>query len=88
MPYWSILHSDPHIFHNPHEFQYDRFVDENKAFSFANGNPVRFFLVVSFGGVEHPCPGRKVISYKVRLYVAMRMLRFELRLPEGESAPS
>jgi cytochrome P450 len=86
MSFWGVLHSDPYVFPNPRQFQYDRFVG-NPEFKFQDGTKVNYFPVVAFGGGEHLCPGRKFISYEARLYLALLMLNFDMRLAEGESIP-
>jgi cytochrome P450 len=86
MSFWGVLHSDPYVFPNPSQFQFDRFVGKQE-FKFWDGTNVNYFPVVAFGGGEHLCPGRKFISYEARLYLALLMLNFDMRLAEGESIP-
>eukprot|EP00797_Seminavis_robusta_P027230 Sro508_g156750.2 (322) ;mRNA; r:27653-28618 len=89
MPFWAVLHHDPAVFPNPMQFQYDRFVGANNkpVFTFASGATVNYWPVVAFGGGEHYCAGRKFIAYEARLYLAMLMLNFDMRLAEGETIP-
>jgi oxysterol 7-alpha-hydroxylase len=87
MAFFGMLHMDPHVFENPEEFKYDRFTDKNKTFTYQDGSPLNYFPVVTFGGGSHLCPGRKFISYEARLFVAMLMLQFEMRLAPGETRP-
>lgn len=86
MAYWPVLHHDPDIFENPLEFRYDRFVKKQEFF-LKNGKKINYFPVVAFGGGEHLCPGRKFIAYEAKLYLAMLMLNFDMRLAEGETIP-
>lgn len=86
MPFWGILHYDPDVFDNPQQFQYDRFIGD-KEYTFNSGAKVNGFPVVAFGGGEHLCPGRKFISYEVRLFSAMLMHHYDMQLAPGESIP-
>ena len=88
MSWWGILHRDPYVFDKPDEFQFDRFVGKSrKDFSFQDGKTLTHDPVIPFGGGEHLCPGRKFASYETRLYVAMLMQSFDIRLVPGESRP-
>mmetsp|Transcript_6702 Transcript_6702/g.17236 ORF Transcript_6702/g.17236 Transcript_6702/m.17236 type:complete len:524 (+) Transcript_6702:206-1777(+) len=88
MVWWNILHQDPGVFENPEEFQYDRFAGKTKSdFTYGDGKPLTHEPVIPFGGGEHLCPGRKFVSYEARLYVAMLMQSFDLRLVAGETRP-
>eukprot|EP00550_Attheya_septentrionalis_P006736 CAMPEP_0198294484 /NCGR_PEP_ID=MMETSP1449-20131203/22548_1 /TAXON_ID=420275 /ORGANISM="Attheya septentrionalis, Strain CCMP2084" /LENGTH=496 /DNA_ID=CAMNT_0043994445 /DNA_START=149 /DNA_END=1639 /DNA_ORIENTATION=+ len=88
MPFWGILHSDPHIFENPNQFQYDRFVDTAKVFKYKSGKPLTHAPVMAFGGGAHLCPGRKFIAYEVKLFLAMLMINFDMVLVDGERHPN
>ena len=91
MPFWEILHTDPYVFSNPNQFQYDRFVAEDakkrRDFYFQNGTKINYFPVVAFGGGEHLCPGRKFINYEAKLYLALLMYNYDMSLAKGESIP-
>jgi hypothetical protein len=87
MSFWDVLHSDPDIFDNPDQFQYDRFVNPEQVFTYKSGKKLTHAPVMSFGGGSHLCPGRKFIGYEVPLFLAMLMLNFDMRLAEGESRP-
>lgn len=86
MSFWGVLHYDPDVFPDPYKFQYDRFVGKPE-FKCQSGSKVNYFPVVAFGGGEHLCPGRKFISYEARLYLALLMLHFDMRLAKGDSIP-
>lgn len=88
MSWWGLLHSDPAIFDEPEEYRFDRFVDmESKSWTYASGKKLTHSPVMSFGGGSHLCPGRKFISYEVRLLLAMMLQNFDLRIPNGETRP-
>jgi cytochrome P450 len=87
MSFWDVLHSDPDIFDNPDQFQYNRFVNPEQVFTYKSGKKLTHAPVMSFGGGSHLCPGRKFIGYEVRLFLAMLMLNFDMRLAEGETRP-
>jgi len=42
---------------------------------------------MAFGGGSQYCPGRKFASYETRLYLAMLMQSFDIKLVEGETIP-
>ena len=84
--FWDLLHSDPAIFENPEEFQYDRFVNmKDSVYTYKSGKKLPHSPVMSFGGGSHLCPGRKFIAYEVRLFMAMLMLNFDIRLMSPSS---
>ena len=88
-PSRDILHSDPDIFEDPHEFKYDRFLNKDKPsdFSYRSGSKLSHSPMMAFGGGQHLCPGRKFISYENRLLMAMMMLHFDVRLAGNETIP-
>ena len=88
MIWWGVLHRDPGVFENPDKFQFDRFVGKTmKDFSYQDGKTLTHEPIVPFGGGGQYCPGRKFASYETRLYLAMMMQAFDIRLVEGESLP-
>lgn len=89
MIWWGVLHRDPGVFgQNADSFQYDRFVNKTKEdFSYQNGHPLTHEPIMAFGGGSQYCPGRKFASYETRLYLAMLMQSFDIKLVEGETIP-
>ena len=88
MAWWDLLHSDPHVFDQPELFRFDRFVDKKDTkYTYRSGSSLKHSPIMSFGGGSHLCPGRKFISYEIRLFLAMLMLNFDFRLlstPDGD----
>ncbi|CAB9508450.1 25-hydroxycholesterol 7-alpha-hydroxylase (Fragment) [Seminavis robusta] len=81
MAWWGVLHRDPDIFENADEFQYDRFVDKSrKDFTFRDGKTLPHEPVIPFGGGEQYCPGRKFAAYEAKLFLAMMMQTFDMKL--------
>lgn len=88
MSWWGMLHFDSGVFEKPTKFQFDRFVGKNKNdFTFKNGKVLPHNPVTAFGGGNHYCPGRKFIFYEARLFLAMLIENFEMRLVKGECIP-
>jgi len=83
MAYPQTVHMDPKIFEDPGTFQFDRFLDPTKKA--LNGKPLSSFLK-PFGGGAHLCPGRKFISYEARAFLAMMLLKLDMKL-EDDSQP-
>lgn len=85
MSFPNTLHFDPDIFQDPETFQYDRFIDHTAKAK--NGKSLHSSHSRPFGGGIHLRPDRKFISYEARAMVAMMLLQFDMRLPNGETIP-
>ncbi|CAJ1931147.1 unnamed protein product [Cylindrotheca closterium] len=83
MAYSATAHMHPSIFENPETFQYDRFLDPTKKA--LNGKRLLSYFR-PFGGGMHLCPGRKFISYESRVFLAMLLLKLDMKL-EDPSEP-
>eukprot|EP00525_Craspedostauros_australis_P010632 CAMPEP_0198112484 /NCGR_PEP_ID=MMETSP1442-20131203/4320_1 /TAXON_ID= /ORGANISM="Craspedostauros australis, Strain CCMP3328" /LENGTH=539 /DNA_ID=CAMNT_0043769261 /DNA_START=120 /DNA_END=1739 /DNA_ORIENTATION=+ len=82
--YHPILHHDEHVFQDPSEFQWDRFLpDEStgkrKVFRTKNGDvildPFR-----GFGGGAHNCPARKFVTAAAKNFVASLIHQFDVEV--------
>lgn len=80
MAYPQTVHMDPTIFEDPCTFQYDRFLDPNKKA--LNGKLLSTYLR-PFGGGAHLCPGRRFISYEARAFLAMLLLKLDMKLEDA-----
>lgn len=87
MAIWNVLNMDPHVHQQPEEFRYNRFVDKEQTYTFADGQVLKHDPIIPFGGGSHLCPGRKFISYEARLFCAMLMTSLEFRLVEDYQRP-
>ena len=79
-------HFDPEIFHNPHEFVYDRFLSSPSSVT-KNGKTVPFSQVyMPFGGGSSYCPGRKFARNEVKTIAAYLLWMFDLGFEDPASA--
>ena len=69
----NVPHTNPELFANPLEFQWDRFLLLNQATP-----PPRQFR--PFGGGVHLCPGRKFVTYEVKALVACLLQEYNVEL--------
>ncbi|CAJ1931145.1 unnamed protein product [Cylindrotheca closterium] len=79
MAYTATAHMHPSIFENPETFQYDRFLDPTKTA--LNGKRLLNYWR-PFGGGAHLCSGRKFISYEVRVFLAILLLKVDMKLED------
>ncbi len=84
MAFPNSMHMDEEIFENPETFQYDRFLDPDALTK--HGTKLSSHLR-PFGGGVHMCPGRKFIGYEARAFLAMLLLKYEMRVRPGETKP-
>ena len=77
----ALMHRDPLVFDNPHEFQWDRFMpDEKGKLPTFTRNGKRFDPLQFYGGGGHLCPGRKFAERQVISFVAILVSQYDLRL--------
>lgn len=82
--YPNTMHMDPDIFVHPEQFRYDRFL--NPKAETPSGSLLSSHLR-PFGGGKHMCPGRKFISYEARAFLALLLLKYDMKLVPGETCP-
>ncbi|KAL9582070.1 MAG: hypothetical protein Q9212_003507 [Teloschistes hypoglaucus] len=87
MPSANLLH-DPSIIPNPEAFDGFRYynassqsTERQKQFTATDSNNL------SFGHGKYACPGRYLASYKIKLIVAMLLVRFDIDFPKGKGRP-
>jgi len=79
MAYPQTVHMDPEIFEDPEVFKYDRFLDEKEL---SKNGKLLINQLRPFGGGAHLCPGRKFIGYETRAFLAMMLLRLDMKLDD------
>ena len=83
----AVQHFDEHVFANPHEFIWDRFLQtkngKGPVFVDRNGRQVPF-PTMQFGMGSKVCPGRRFQEYELKAYVALLLSRFDVRLSGEE----
>lgn len=80
---WFNLDSvllDPDIFHNPMEFNPDRFLD-------SHNNVIRPKELIPFGIGRRLCLGEALAKMELFLYLTTLIQKFEFKPPVGKSAP-
>ncbi|TFK24507.1 cytochrome P450 [Coprinopsis marcescibilis] len=83
-------HHDPRIYEEPGVFKGFRFVDQSRE---QNGELMRSNFAsqstgyLLFGLGHQSCPGRFVADVQVKTVVAHILLKYDIRLPEGQGDP-
>jgi len=80
--YPPMLHFDPEIYEDPHEFKYDRFLDENdqeKTTFFRCGRRLRYYCM-PFGSGVTKCPGRFFAMHEIKQFLTLTLSYFEMEL--------
>ncbi|KAG9221143.1 hypothetical protein CCMSSC00406_0005418 [Pleurotus cornucopiae] len=80
------IHRDPQIYSNPHVFDPFRFSKlreaEDSSVKYGFTTVDNFFL--PFGAGRHACPGRFFASMELKIIIAIILLNYEFKLPDGE----
>lgn len=82
-----LVHMDPEIHPEPHDFKYDRFLspDGSKKEFFKNGEKVKYSTLPWGAGISM-CPGRFFAVNEMKLFVFLMLLHFDMELVNKEEA--
>ncbi|XP_007894899.1 cytochrome P450 7A1 [Callorhinchus milii] len=80
--YPQLLHLDPEIYEDPHEFKYNRFLDENgkdKTTFYKNGRKLKYYLM-PFGSGTSICPGRHFAINEIKQFLSLMLCYYDMEL--------
>ncbi|KAF9501445.1 cytochrome P450 [Pleurotus eryngii] len=80
------FHRDPQVYPNPHVFDPFRFskLRENEDSSVKYGFTTVDPHFLPFGAGRHACPGRFFAAMELKIMIAIILLNYDFKLPDGE----
>jgi cytochrome P450 len=82
--YPALTHRDPEIFEDPDDFQFDRFVADERPRHFRKGGKRILHSLAPFGGGADRCPGRHLARNVLKILVANLLHDFDIEVLSGE----
>jgi cytochrome P450 len=82
--YPALTHRDPEIFDDPDDFQFDRFVAEERPRHFSKGGKRILHSLAPFGGGADLCPGRHLARNILKILVANLLHDFDIEVLSDE----